>query len=268
MSKSILDRVSIGSSCQTDWEAMNGDQHQRYCDQCEKSVHNLSQLTRSQAEGLIARTNGKLCARLERRPDGSILTADKSYSLPRFNHKFLRIASATMSAALSIAPMVAAKPTKSLPVLNFSQEQKDKTVPNDKEKTAKIWGIVYDPSQAVVANSKITLINESTRKERKTVSSVEGIYELASLEAGKYELTFESPGFKKMIFTGIKIEVGQELRQDKTLTTNVLLGDIVILEELKTEQIPEGLSLTLQEKKSKKNIFQKILTHFNKPKNN
>ena len=66
MSKSILDRVSIGSSCQTDWEAMNGNESTRYCNQCEKSVYNFSQMTRSQVETLIASTNGKLCARIER----------------------------------------------------------------------------------------------------------------------------------------------------------------------------------------------------------
>ena len=265
MSKSILDRVSIGSSCQTDWEAMNGDQSQRYCDQCEKSVYNFSQLTRSQAEALIARTKGKLCARIERRPDGSILTADKSYSLPRLNQKFLRIASATMSAALSLAPVVAAKPIKNLPVLNFSQEKKEKSESKDTEKTARILGTVYDPAQAVIQNTQISLINEATKNERKTTSSGDGTYEFALLEAGKYSLVFEALGFKKTTYTEIKITVGQEMRQDATLYIGATMGDIVFIQDFK--EIPtglalQGLSITPREKhaepEKKKNFFRSL----------
>ena len=272
MSKSILNRVSIGSSCQTDWEAMNGDQRQRYCDQCEKSVYNFSQLTRSQAEALIARTNGKLCARIERRPDGSILTADKSYSLPRSNQKFLRIASATMSAALSLAPSITAKPVKNLPVLNFSQEQQTKQDAKDTEKTAKIWGTVYDPSQAVVANTKITLINESTKTERTTSSSEEGKYEFSAIEPGNYTLVFERLGFKKSSHTDIKITTGQEIQQDSTLYIGQILGDLVILQdkEVPTELEPQGLSITPREKQAepekKKNFFRGLFSSFKKSK--
>ncbi len=272
MSKSILDRVSIGSSCQTDWEAMNGDQSQRYCDQCEKSVYNFSQLTRSQAEALIARTNGKLCARIERRPDGSILTADKSYSLPRLNQKFLRIASATMSAALSLAPVVSAKPIKNLPVLNFSQEQKNQTDAKVTEKLARIWGNVYDPAQAVVPNVKITLINESTKNERKTSSSEEGTYEFALLKPGTYQLVFEAVGFKKSTHTDIKIIDGQEMRQDNTLYIGQILGDLVILQdkEVPTALEPQGLSITPREKQAepekKKNFFRSLFSYFKKSK--
>jgi hypothetical protein len=232
MSKSILDRVSIGSSCQTDWEAMNGDQSQRYCDQCEKSVYNFSQLTRSQAEALIARTNGKLCARIERRPDGSILTADKSYSLPRFNQKILRIASATMSAALSLAPVVAAKPIKNLPVLNFSQEQKDKTDPKDKEKTAKIYGTVSDETQAVIPNAKIVLVNFATKHELFTSASSEGTYAFSSIEPGLYNMIVTYPGFHQFIENGIAIqaEKSQKRNVEMKLGNFALMGDIVMIE--------------------------------------
>jgi hypothetical protein len=273
MSKSILDRVSIGSSCQTDWETMNGDQSQRYCDQCEKSVYNFSQFTRSQAEALIARTNGKLCARIERRSDGSILTADKSYSLPRLNQKFLRIASATMSAVLSVAPVIAAKPIKNLPVLNFSQEQKNQTDAKVAEKTARIWGTVYDPSQAVVPNVKITLINESTKNERKTSSSEEGIYEFTSLESGTYQLIFEAPGFKKSIHTDIKIIDSQEMRQDNTMYIGAISGDLVFIQDFKetlNESAPQGLSITPREKQAepekKKSFFRSLFSSFKKSK--
>ncbi len=145
MSQNLLDRVRIGTPCQTDWEAMRGDERVRYCGQCEKHVYNLSQMTRPQAEALILKTNGKLCARLERRADGGIVTTEEASPLPRFNFRFLRIASATMSAALSLSPSVIAKTPRNLPVLQ-QQDKKEKPAdqPQEKEKTAKIFGTVFD----------------------------------------------------------------------------------------------------------------------------
>lgn len=146
MSKQLLDRVSIGTPCQTDWAAMSGDERVRYCGQCEKHVYNLSQMTRQQAEALLVKTNGNLCVRFERCPDGSILTIEQSLSLPRFNHRFLRIASATVSAALSLSPSVAAKSPKNLPVLQ-QQDKKEKpeNQAQSKEVAAKILGDIKDP---------------------------------------------------------------------------------------------------------------------------
>ena len=232
MGKSILDRVSIGSSCQTEWEAMSGNQSTRYCGQCEKSVYNFSQLTRSQAETLIARTNGKLCARIERRPDGSILTADKSYSLPRLNQKFLRIASATMSAALSLAPSVAAKPIKNLPVLDFPQEQKEKAEPKDKEKTAKIYGTIFDETKAVIPTAKILLINFATKQELTTSSSPEGDYEFSSIEPGLYNLIVTYPGFHQFSENGIALQKEKLQKMDVVMKVGdfPVMGEIIMLE--------------------------------------
>lgn len=253
---------------------MSGNQLTRYCNQCEKSVYNFSQMTRAQAEALIASTNGKLCARIERNADGSILTTDKSYSLPRFHQNFLRIASATMSAALSLAPSIAAKPVKNLPVLNFSQEQQKKPDAKDTEKTAKIWGTVYDPSQAVVPNTKITLINESTKTERTSSSSEEGRYGFSALEPGNYTLVFETLGFKKSSHTDIKITAGQEMQQDSTLYIGQTLGELVMLQDVKEvpiELAPQGLSITPREKQTepekKKNLFKVLFSPFKKSKN-
>ena len=223
MSKSILDRVSIGSSCQTDWEAMNGDHSQRYCDQCEKSVYNFSQLTRSQAEALIARTNRKLCARIERRPDGSILTADKSYSLPRFNQKFLRIASATMSAALSLAPVIAAKPVKNLPVLNFSQEQKDKKEqpPQDQDRAAKIFGVVQEEGMPV--SFAIVTISEINSSYAKSTPAKQGKYEFTSLQPGKYIISVFSPRSSLFSSQELLITASQALQFDVILQEKVIV---------------------------------------------
>src|SRR5688572_11430868 len=69
-----LSRVRVASPCPADWDKMIGDERVRFCGQCELNVYNLSAMTRTQAEDLIAGTERRLCIRYYRRKDGSILT--------------------------------------------------------------------------------------------------------------------------------------------------------------------------------------------------
>jgi hypothetical protein len=72
----MLEDVSIAAPCRASWEQMVGDEHVRFCDQCEKNVYNLSSLPREEAEALLVAKDGKMCVRLYKREDGTVLTND------------------------------------------------------------------------------------------------------------------------------------------------------------------------------------------------
>ena len=72
----VLDRIRIASPCSARWEDMTGDDRTRLCEQCGLNVYNLSDMSREDAAGLIQRTEGRLCVRLYRRPDGTVITRD------------------------------------------------------------------------------------------------------------------------------------------------------------------------------------------------
>jgi hypothetical protein len=72
----VLDNIRIASPCRADWNDMVGDERTRACGKCEKQVFNISNLTRAEAEALIAEKHGKLCARYYQRRDGTIILAD------------------------------------------------------------------------------------------------------------------------------------------------------------------------------------------------
>ena len=71
-----LENIFIASPCRADWNEMTGDDRVRTCAACAKQVFNLSELTRAEAEAVIARRNGDLCARYYQRRDGTIMLAD------------------------------------------------------------------------------------------------------------------------------------------------------------------------------------------------
>jgi len=73
---SPLNNIKVASPCSANWEEMYGTERRRMCGQCNMNVYNLSAMTRDEAERLIINTEGRLCARFYRRPDGTILTKD------------------------------------------------------------------------------------------------------------------------------------------------------------------------------------------------
>lgn len=71
-----LEDIRIASPCNASWDAMEGDDRVRFCGSCQKHVFNLSNMSRAEAEALITKTEGRLCVRLYRRRDGTVLTQD------------------------------------------------------------------------------------------------------------------------------------------------------------------------------------------------
>ena len=95
-----LSHVRVASPCPADWDKMIGDDRVRFCGQCELKVYNLSAMTRTQAEDLIAGTERRLCIRYYRRKDGSILTLDCPVGLERLKQRMSRIRRAVMAGLL------------------------------------------------------------------------------------------------------------------------------------------------------------------------
>lgn len=73
---SLLDRVRIASPCDMPWEAMQGDDRTRHCDKCNLNVYNLADMPRGEAERLVEEHEGKMCARMYVREDGTYLGND------------------------------------------------------------------------------------------------------------------------------------------------------------------------------------------------
>lgn len=55
---------------------MWGSERTRFCQQCSQRVYNISKMSRAEAETLIGEKDGRLCIRLYRRADGTVITKD------------------------------------------------------------------------------------------------------------------------------------------------------------------------------------------------
>ena len=72
--KNFLKNLTVASPCVADWNSMTGNDQVRFCEHCSLDVHNLSLMTRSQAERLVARSNGRLCVQYIHDPNGGPVT--------------------------------------------------------------------------------------------------------------------------------------------------------------------------------------------------
>lgn len=99
---SPLNNIKVASPCTVDWEGMFGNDRKRFCGGCSLNVYNLSGMTRDEAEVLLLQSEGRLCVRYYRRPDGTILTTDCPVGWAMVKQKISRVAAAAFSLLLTL----------------------------------------------------------------------------------------------------------------------------------------------------------------------
>jgi len=86
--------------------------------------------------------------------------------------------------------------------------------------SAGVTGVVADPTGAVIQNAIITSTNTETNQTRTVVTNGDGIYSIAPLPVGKYEVKISATGFKDLIFKQVVLNVGQTVTLDAVLTVS------------------------------------------------
>jgi hypothetical protein len=93
--------IRIASPCSEKWEDMSGDARARHCAQCKLNVFNIAELTEVEVRSLLSNREGRVCARIYRRADGTVLTKDCPTGVALLRRRAL--AALTMVAALLVA---------------------------------------------------------------------------------------------------------------------------------------------------------------------
>jgi hypothetical protein len=70
-------RIDIAAPCSETWESMQGDERVRHCASCKLNVFNTKELTEKELLALLSSANGgRVCGRVYKRADGTVLTKD------------------------------------------------------------------------------------------------------------------------------------------------------------------------------------------------
>jgi Carboxypeptidase regulatory-like domain len=237
-----LDNVRVASPCPTSWEKMTGNDRVRHCQECKLNVYNLSELTRREAEQLIASREGRLCIRFYRRADGTVMTRDCPWAFQVLLRRVSRLAGAALSAVMSLGAAFAQTTQKPSPQSNDTQAA---------QPAAELALTVVDPQGAVIPGAKVRAIGKDGKQFAGFTRS-DGVILISGVAPNRVLLTIECPGFKTY-----KKEMA--LRKDKLETLRIALKiseTTVVVGELGTPTLVDRDSATVQ------NVFSGDLLNY------
>jgi len=97
-----LDSVRIASPCSANWAEMYGNERKRHCSEYKLNVYNLSEMTQREAENFLINSEGRVCLRIFRRNDGTVLTKDCPIGWQAVKKKISRAATAAFALIMGI----------------------------------------------------------------------------------------------------------------------------------------------------------------------
>ena len=83
---------------------------------------------------------------------------------------------------------------------------------------SEVTGIVSDQTGAAVAGAKITLTDPDTGTLKSTISDTNGLYDIAGLNAARYDLKVVLKGFETYEQKGVVVDISRTFRVDVKLT--------------------------------------------------
>jgi len=231
MKKDFLDSINVKSPCGESWDEMTGSDTVRFCSHCAKDVHDLSAMTRQRAEKLVKDSNGKLCVRYVKTPQGKLLTAPPKFTQIK---RQARIAAGALAASMALSTLAYAQGEPVKPKENQAQSVKNKSKTSETRKDfSVISGTVTDANKAVVPGAKVTLRDINNLKVRHTITDENGFYEFAGVEPDTYEIEVEFAGFEKFVLKNITVAENVKLEQSVVLdVAETTMGVVVIGEEV------------------------------------
>lgn len=192
-----IKNLRIAAPCQASWEGMAGDERVRHCTLCSLNVYNFAEMTRDEVRQLLVRTEGRVCARLYRRADGTVLTRDCPAGLRALRRRASRVAAAWIAVLLSLPSLAFGGMTGKKPRLKtHGSRVKFQIERVSTPQPAVFTGAIRDRDGAPLPGVTIAVRDEVSKCEITAVTDVNGAFSIASLDDGLYVVEVTLEGFK------------------------------------------------------------------------
>ncbi|MEA2205923.1 MAG: hypothetical protein QOE77_2699 [Blastocatellia bacterium] len=231
----FLNEMRIASPCPVGWDQMSGDERVRHCRLCDLHVYNISEMTRKEAQSLIAQSEGRICARLFRRADGTMITRDCPVGLRAVRRRVAKSATAVFTAVLSFSAMVfGQKPSQNDKNACMPQVQITRKI-SGTQKSGTVGLQILDVNGAAVAGADVVLIEgdwetNGSAKPFANTTNEEGRVEFSALRKGSYDLRIQQPGFTVFVMRKIKVALNELVSMTITLTISVPQATVGVLD--------------------------------------
>jgi len=220
-----LRNLRVASPCRMDWTQMSGDDRVRHCSECKLNVYNLSEMSRREAEELIAGHEGRLCVRFYQRADGTVLTRDCPVGLRQLVRKASRLGGAALAALMSMSFCAAQTAPNSGAQAATQNDQ-------NSQNKSELFVTVIDSLDAVLAGVQVTATHERTGKIFNATTDDFGLVDLHRLSSGSYKLEIVEKGFLPFR-TSVNIaeatteRITAKLKDDPKAVTILTVGELI-----------------------------------------
>ncbi len=216
-----VNKLRVAKPCHMSWESMSGDEKTRLCNSCEMNIYNISEMTSDEINTLIQNREGRLCGRIVRRTDGTVMTTDCPVGLKAYRKKICRFAGAAFTAIISLFSIGFGQTESKKPAKSETQIiRKDN---QDKENI--LHGIVTDSFGAVIPNAEIVITNSRDKSIFKLKTSDIGEFKISNLSQGTYEFLVTRGDFKPYKIKRLVIKSNENVEiQIKLETTGEVVG--------------------------------------------
>src|SRR6185503_11287235 len=153
--------------------SMTGDARVRFCSQCDLHVYNLAELTRKEAEALVTATEGRICGRIYRRADGTVITKDCPVGLRAIRR---RVARRTAAVFAAIASLCATAMADARSLHDVSRGSAGRFSRANALASAELSGRVTDPTGEPIKGARVTLTNVQTNQKHSARADKDGRY--------------------------------------------------------------------------------------------
>ncbi len=101
---------------------------------------------------------------------------------------------------------------------------------------ASISGFVRDPQNAVVPNASVSVRNEATGIDRRTVTNESGYYIISNIQPARYTIRVEAAGFRTFEQSGNKLDPNINTAVDVALTVGAITETVQVTASVATLQ--------------------------------
>lgn len=218
--------LRIAVPCEASWEGMAGDERVRHCTLCSLNVYNFAEMTAGEVRQLLVGTEGRVCARLYRRADGTVLTRDCPSGLRALRRRVSRVAASLIAALLSLASLACGSSTS-------WRKPRGSTVKLEVERVAiqqlaAFHGVVRDETGVPLPGVTIAVRDEAAKREVTAVTDANGGFNIASLSDGIYRVEVTLPGFKPARMEHLQLKANEVTRASVALSLNSTAFSITV----------------------------------------
>jgi len=216
MANDPLGGLRIAAPCTASWEGMAGDERVRHCSLCSLNVYNFAEMTAAEVRDLLQRTEGRVCARLYRRADGTVLTRDCPTGIRALRRRASRAAAALVTALLTLPGLAFGGTTCKTRGAKVKLTVERSTTAQG---TMLTGAVVFDG--AALPGVTVVVRDETTRREDAMVTDANGAFTIAVLHDGIYRVEFMLSGFKTATVEHLEIKAGDVIHANVALRANM-----------------------------------------------